>query len=562
MTYDCKIVGGTIIDGTGTDGFIGEVGISDGRIVALGNAPDSAATLIDATGSIVCPGFVDMHTHYDAQLLWDRGATCSPWHGVTTVVIGSCGFGIAPALPQHRETIMRTLEKVEGMSYDALAAGLGESWAFETYPEYLDVIEERGTAVNVAAYVGHTPVRLAVMGEDATEREASPEEIAEMRSLVADAMAAGAIGFSTSQAAAHHGAGGKPVPSRFALFDEVDALVGAVAESGHGVFQAAMGRALFTDEFDELWDRHRVPITWTALLADMVGPGSHERYLEMAAETQMAGRQIVPQVACRPIMMDFRFAEPYPFEIMPLFGEVMSRDAAGKRELYSDPDFREQFRTASAAGAKNVNAGWTDRTVISRFAPDEALEERSLAAVAAERRVDPVDLALDLGLEADLQARFRLAYLNHNETGVETLISDPHTVVTLSDAGAHADQLCDAGFATHLLGHWVRDRGALTLEAGVHELTQRPATLMGITDRGLLAEGRPADVVVFDPSTVAAAPVRRVQDLPSGAERLVSDAIGISAVIVNGELIRRDGADVIDPDGPMPGRLLRGGAAL
>jgi N-acyl-D-amino-acid deacylase len=285
------------------------------------------------------------------------------------------------------------------------------------------------------------------------------------------------------------------------------------------------------------------------------------RFVETAAAAQKAGRQIVPQVACRPIMMDFRFAEPYPFEILELFAEVMALDEPAKRDHYRDEQFRRHFRAVSSPGAKNVNAGWAERTVISRFDPDPSLEERSLVEVAAERGADPVDLALDLSIEANLEARFRLAYLNHNEDAVRTLIADPHTVVTLSDAGAHTDQLCDAGFSTHLLGHWVRDREAMSIEAAIHELTLRPANLMRITDRGLLAEGRPADVVVFDPATVAAAPVRRVGDFPGGAERLVSDAIGVSAVVVNGVVIRRDGLDTLDPQGPLPGRLLRGGAA-
>jgi len=561
--YDLKVTGGTIVDGTGAAGFIGDLGIREGRVVALGAAPLGSRAEIDATGLVVCPGFVDMHTHYDAQLLWDRGVSCSPWHGVTTVVIGSCGFGIAPTRPEHRETVMRTLEKVEGMAYDALKRGLGDEWPFETYPEYLDVLEERGSAVNVASYLGHTPLRLSVMGLDATEREATPAEVATMRTLVAEAMDAGAIGLSTSHAAGHHGAGGKPVPSRLAPFEEMDALLGAVAESGRGVFQAAMGRALFNEQFDELWDRHGVPTTWTALLADMAGPGSHERYLETATATQAAGRKIVPQVACRPIMMDFHFAEPYPFEILDLFGEVMELDSAGKRELYADGAFRERFREISDPGSKNVNSGWTDRTVLSRFDPDPSMEERSLAELADERGVHPADLALDLSLEADLGARFRLAFLNHNEAAVGDLIADPHTIVTLSDAGAHADQLCDAGYSSHLLGHWVRDRQVMTLEAAVHELTQRPADLMRIADRGVLQEGRPADVVVFDAETIAAGPVRRVRDLPGNAERLVSDAVGVAAVIVNGVVIRAEGHDALDEGGggELPGRLLRGGVA-
>jgi N-acyl-D-aspartate/D-glutamate deacylase len=561
MEYDLKIVGGTIVDGTGAERMRGDVGIKDGRVVALGEAEGNATETIDADGCVVSPGFVDIHTHYDAQILWDRMLSISPWHGVTTAVIGNCGFGVAPMRQEHRETAMRTLEKVEGMAYDALSAGLGSDWPFITFPEYLDAIEGAGTAINVAAYVGHTPIRLFVMGQDATEREATEAEVEAMKGLVREAMSVGAIGFATSQAATHHGAGGKPVPSRLAAFSEINALVGAMAESGRGILQAAMGRTLFNDEFTDLATRHQVPITWTALLAGMTGKGRHRRYLDRAAEQHEAGLTIVPQVACRPIMFDFNFDEPYPFELWPMFKPTMTTDRKGRIALYQDPEFRKAFKVESAPDAKNANAGWASRTVISRHQADPSLEERALMDVAADRGVDPVDLVLDLSLETGLQSRFRLAFLNHDEEEVEELINDANTVVTLSDAGAHASQLCDACYSTHLLSHWVRDKGAMSLEAAVHSLTQRPADLMGITDRGLLAEGRPADVVVFDPRTVGHSSLRRVRDFPGGAERLVSDAIGVEAVVVNGSVLRRRDEDRFDAGDDLPGRVLRGGHA-
>lgn len=559
MDYDLKIMGGTIVDGTRAQGYRGDVGIKGGKITDLGTASGAAAETIDAEGRVICPGFVDIHTHYDAQILWDRMLSVSPWHGVTTAVVGNCGFGVAPMQEEHRETVMRTLEKVEGMAYEALSAGLGSDWPFITFPEYLDAVEDAGSAINVAAYVGHTPMRLFVMGHEATEREATHDEVEAMKGLVREAMAAGAIGFATSQAATHHGAGGKPVPSRMASFGEIDALVGAMAESGRGVMQAAMGRTLFNDEFEDLAARHRVPITWTALLAGMTGAGRHRRYLERAAAQRSSGHTIVPQVACRPIMFDFNFDEPYPFELWPLFKPTMTTDKAGRMRLYRDRGFRASFKVESAPDAKNANAGWASRTVISRHEPDPSIEERPLSDVAAERGVDPVDLVLDLSLETRLGSRFRLAFLNHDESEVQELITDPNTVVTLSDAGAHASQLCDACYSTHLLGHWVRDKAAMSLEEAIHRLTEAPAKLMGLSDRGVLARGRPADVVVFDPRTVGHSSLRRVQDFPGGAERLVADAIGVEAVVVNGRVLRQHGEDRIDPDGDLPGRLLRGG---
>ncbi|MDX1734456.1 MAG: amidohydrolase family protein, partial [Halioglobus sp.] len=448
MAYDLKIVGGTIVDGTGAPGRAGDIGITAGRIVALGDAPEDARQTLDATDRIVSPGFVDIHTHYDAQIIWDQNLTISPWHGVTTAVVGNCGFGISPMRPEHRDIAMRTLEKVEGMSFEALSAGLGQDWPFITFPEYLDLLENNGSAINVAALVGHTPLRLWVLGSDATEREATPDEVEEMAALVREAVAAGAIGFSTSYAATHHGAGGKPVPSRLANFEEIDALVGAASASGAGLFQAAMGRGLTDPQFAQLAEKHGVTVTWTALLADMVGPGSHRRYLDSAGDMQARGLNVVPQVACRPIMFDFNFAEPFPFELLGPFKAVMQADRAGKLAAYADAEFRKAFRAESAPEARNVNAGWAQRAEISRYEPDPSLENRSLAAVAAQRGVDPIDLALDMAIETGLNSRVRYGFLNHNEAGIEELITDERTVITLSDAGAHADQLCDACYGT------------------------------------------------------------------------------------------------------------------
>lgn len=559
MSYDIKIVNGTLVDGSGAAGIRADIGIRDGQVVAIGEAPEAAARTINAEGRVVCPGFVDIHTHYDAQLLWDPMLSVSPWHGVTTAVVGNCGFGIAPMRPEHRQTAMRTLEKVEGMSFEALSAGLGEEWPFESFPEYLSALEAQGCAINVAALVGHTPIRLWVMGSDATEREASEQEIQQMAELVREAMQAGAIGFSSSQAATHHGDGGQPVPSRLASFAEVDALVGAMAESG-GLFQAAMGRPLADRQFEELASKHGIAITWTALLADMVGPGSHHRYLESAGRLQASGLNIVPQVACRPIMFDFNFAEPYPFELLGPFQAIMEANNSGKLEAYADPTFREAFRRDSANGAKNANAGWVSRAEISRYDPDPSFENRPLLEVASKLGVDPIDWVLDMAIETSLQGRIRFGFLNHNEAAVEELITDPRTVITLSDAGAHADQLCDACYSTHLLGYWVREKRVMSLEQAVHALTQRPADLVGLKDRGRVAVGLPADLVIFEPDSVGASVLRRVQDLPGGAERLLSDAVGIDAVIVNGVLLREDNVDKVQHDA-LPGKILRGGSA-
>jgi N-acyl-D-amino-acid deacylase len=561
MQYDLKIAGGSIIDGTGKARFAGDVGISGGRVVALGHAPGDAVETIDATGRVVAPGFVDIHTHYDAQILWDPMLTISPWHGVTTVVMGNCGFGIAPTRKSDRDRIVRTLEKVEGMSVAALEAGLGADWGFESFPQYLDAVERKGPAINVAALIGHTPVRLFAMGEAATERAATAEEVSLMRGIVRDGIEAGALGFATSKAVTHIGYGGKPVPSRAAEFDEVRALASTLREAGKGVIQATIGPGLQFDEFAALARESGAHVSWTALLAGRRRQGVDHR-LQLARSLELAQQNyaVFPQVTPRPLNFEFQLKEPFVFESMSLFRPISAADFAGKKRLYADAEFRQAFRDKMDRAPGEFVLGFRS-TMISEFPPDRSLEERRIVDVAAERGVHPIDLMLDLGLATDLDARFRMAVANNNEDEVAELLLDPHMVVGLSDAGAHASQLCDACQATYLLGRWVREKQALSLEQAVRMLTSRPAEVFGIADRGRLAEGWPADVVVFDPATVGAGPLRRIWDFPGGANRLVSDASGIDAVIVNGAVLRQNGRDRVSPGGKLPGKLLRNGRA-
>ena len=556
--FDLLIRGGTLVDGTGAPARRGDMGVRGGRIAALGDVRGTADRVIDADGAAVAPGFVDVHTHYDVQVFWDRMLSISPWHGVTTVVMGNCGFAIAPTRPVHRDLILRTLENVEGMSIDAIRAGVGENWPFETIPEYLDAIERLGTAINVASLVGHTSVRLYVMGEESTEREATADEIARMRAIVSAGLRAGAIGFATSQSPTHVGYAGRPVPSRAATLTEIEELASALGDVEHGVMQATLGPGFFLDEFAAIQRRTGKPISWTALLGGMLGPDGHRYVLERSAALQADGLRVIPQVSCRPLNFEFQFKAPFPLESMSLFKRVSQADFAGKKRIYADPEFRAAFRERMNG---SLLAGRFEDMVISEYIPNPTLEERSLGAVAGERGVHPVDLALDLSLATELEARFRLAVLNTDPNVIAELLTHPSTMLGLSDAGAHASQLCDACAPTELLGTWVRDRGVLTLEEGVRQLTAQPAEVFGITDRGRLETGLAADVTIFDPRTVGCSPLRRVRDFPAGADRLVSDAIGIRAVIVNGVAIRQEGRDTVDVDGALPGRLLRGGRA-
>ena len=560
MGYDLKITGGTIVDGTGRPGFFGDLAVKDGKVVAMGKADGPATTTIDATGKVVSPGFVDVHTHYDAQVLWDRLLSISPWHGVTTTVIGNCGFGVAPTKAIHRKLILQTLEKVEGMSLDALQEGLGDVWPFETFPQYLDAVEKRGAAINIAALFGHTPLRMYVMGEESTERASTPDELAAMKRLMREAMEAGAIGFGTSVSVSHSGYGGKPVPSRQATVEEMDGLVSVMGEMKRGLMQITIGREFSTRHMAEVSRKYGVPVTWTALLSYLYGPGGHRKQLALAEEQRRSGAIVIPQVSCRPLNFEFTFAEPFIFDVMKFMNELAVAEAKSpgtRRRAYADANWREKLRSEVTP----LFQRWWDRVVIAWAPSHKELEELPLAEAAARVGKDPVDLALDIALANGLQARFRMAVMNFDEGEVAELITDPNTIIALSDAGAHASQLCDACYSTHLLGHWVREKKVFSLEQAVHHLTQRPAEMFGITDRGVLAEGKPADVVVFDPRTVGPGPLRRVYDLPAGADRLVSDASGIDAVIVNGRLIRRDGKDAIAANDKMPGRLLRNGRA-
>lgn len=556
MSYDLKIVGGTIVDGTGADRFVGDLGIKDGKVVAMGAAPADADQTIDATGRIVSPGFVDIHTHYDAQVMWDPMVSCSPWHGVTTIVMGNCGFSVSPTRPEHRDLIMRTLENVEGMSVDALRAGLGDDWGFESFPEYLDGLERVGCAVNTTAMIGHTALRMYVMGEEATEREGTPEEIATQRTLVREAIEAGALGFATSRANTHVGYEGRPVPSRLATSEEIIEIAQALGDVG-GVMQATVGKGLSHEEFAQISESTGANVSWTALLAGMRGPGSHRSELDRAAEIAARGLPVFPQVAVQPIQFEMSWKSPFIYEALKCFGPVSKGDLDTRKQYYADAAWRTEFKEKAGNGGK-IGDRWA-RTEISYLPSNPELEGRNCQEYADDLGIDPVDAMLDLALEADLEMRITQDVINHDRDEIDEILHDPNTVIGLSDAGAHASQLCDAKYSTEFLSTFVRDRQSFTLEEGVHMLTQRPAQVFGIEDRGTLAEDGFADVVVFDADNVGHLGKRRVNDLPGGADRLISDAKGIDAVVVNGTVIRQNGEDKVSPETGLPGKLLRNG---
>ena len=550
---DLVLRGAEVVDGSGAPARAADLGVDGGRIVAvaepgaLGAEAAGAADVVDLDGLVLAPGFVDIHTHYDAQVTWDPDLTPSCWHGVTTVVMGNCGFGIAPTRPEHRGTIARTLENVEGMSVDALEAGI--DWSFETFPDYLAALDRLPTRLNVAALIGHTPLRLFVMGEDATERPATDAEVAEMKRLVGEAVGAGAIGFATSQSPTHQGEGGRPVPSRLATPEEIVAIADALGEAGRGVVQVTPGPGFFIDELAGLSTRIGRPVTWTALLTGMIGPGAPAKLMD---RTEELGGEVWPQIACRPLVMQITLEDPFPFSMVDGFKEVLALPRSQRADLYADPAWRDRTRDDVSRFWGNR---WAKTTLQETDRHPELRDGPTLVEIAQSRGADPFDTLIDLSLEEDLRSRFRIVLANDDEDELAGLLRDQRAVLGLSDAGAHASQLCDACFSTDLLGRWTRERGVLTLEQAVHRLTGHPARVFRLGDRGTIAEGMAADLVAFDPATIGPGELERVWDLPGGADRLITRSTGVEHVWVNGAAIRRDGADV---GGVRPGVLVRG----
>jgi N-acyl-D-amino-acid deacylase len=537
MSADIVIRGGTVVDGTGGPGHRADVAVERGRITEVGpRVAANGARVLEAEGRIVAPGFIDIHTHYDAQVFWDPALTPSSHHGVTTVIAGNCGFSIAPTRPEHHETIARTLENVEDMDPASLAAGI--PWDFESFPEYLATVARRGTLLNFNAYVGHTALRLYVMGDDAYERVATPEETGRMCDLLTDAIDAGAAGFATSRLRTHRGIDGKPVPSRFAELAELDALAEALAGTRRGVIAVAAGEPWDNRYLYDLQPRLGLPITYTALLA--ARSGAHRKVVELNRRGWARGAEVWPQVSPRPLQFQYSLASPFVLNMMDSFGELMALDRDGRRAAYSSPEWRGRLREELERG-QNFGTAWDQYTVaISRAHPE--LEGQSIVALAEERGTTPIETMLDLALdEPDLGLRVNAVVMNDDDDAVAELLLDEHCTLGLSDAGAHVSQLCDAPQATTLLGKWVRDLEVMPVEQAVHKLTQVQAKLFGFADRGVLREGAHADVVVFDPETIAPGPLRRVRDFPADAERLTADQpAGVIHVLVNGTPIRVD----------------------
>lgn len=554
---DLIIRNAQVFDGTGGPAHVCDVGVDDGMIVEIGeNLAATAVREVDADGLSLMPGIIDSHTHYDAQITWDPTLAPSSTLGVTTVVIGNCGFTIAPCRADDRDLIMRNLTQVEGMSIDVLRSGI--NWNFDSFPEYLDGLEQGGMVANVAAFLGHSSIRTYVMGADAVERAANNDELAEMQTIVEDAMAAGAIGFATSTAPQHNGHNGIPMPSRMADDHELETLVTAMGKAGKGIFMLTKGGQTSISFLETLAEKSGRPVMIAALLHNSTKPEATFEDLAKIGEARSRGRELWGQVSCCPLTNDFTFKSAYPMEGLTSWKPAMQAKGEDLKALLMDSDFRKRVaeELSVPAGVRLFNNEWHKLELIEVSDPaNKALEGKTVDVLAAAAGKKPLDWILDFAVSEDLETLFTAVLLNSDEEAVGRMIRDPSASVSLSDAGAHLTFFCDAGFGLHLMGHWSRDLGVLPLAQAVHELTAKPAEIYRLPKRGKIEVGFHADLLLFDPATVDRGPKHRAHDLPGGAARLTTDGVGLHGTWVNGVQIT-DGDGLIDGS-EKPGQLLR-----
>ena len=565
---DLIIRGGSVVDGTGAPARRADVEIEDGVVTEIGDlAGRRAKRVIDAEGHAVTPGFVDVHTHMDAQIAWDPLGESSCYHGVTTAVMGNCGFTLAPVNSHERHLVVRNLERAEDISPDAMAAGI--DWKWETFPEYLDFVDATPKGINYAGYVGHSALRTWAMGERAFEQEADPDDLRRMLGQLRDSLRAGAMGFTTSISFNHETSDDRPVASRMAGWSEIEALVSEMGRLGGGIFELAHHgdlrsrdaekREAYISRLVDLGVRTGVPITY-GMLAFSNLEHTWRPVVELLDRINSSGGRSWGQVHTRQFGVLLSFQTRLPFDALPLWSDVRQQSLAEQKAALSDPVMRGRLIEAAengdygrAIGAEARKPDW--QHVIPMFS---ALPpHRSMEEIAAERGVSSMEAFVDLSLENDLGLFFIQAAANQDQDLVLQLMQHPYAIPTFSDSGAHVTQIMDSSIQTHLLGHWVRDKEAFTLEDAVRRITQMPANAWGFDDRGVLAEGMAADVNVFDPLTVAPDLPELVHDLPAGEPRLRQTATGFLATIVNGEVLVDNGV----PTGSTPGHLLRGSLA-
>ncbi len=547
--HDLIIRNAQVYDGTGLPAVLADVAVAQEHIVQIGEVSGPARETIDAQGLALMPGIVDLHTHYDAQVTWDRTLSPSPALGVTTAVIGNCGFGIAPCPAPLRETMMKNLSVVEGMDLQSLLTGV--NWEFESFGQYMDQLRRIGPYVNTAVFAGHSVIRTAVMGEaGSTQAEATPAQLQAMQSLVREAMDHGAIGFASSFSPNHSGYGGIPMPSTIASEEELRALTGVLGELKKGVFMMATGTRASPDVMESIVENTGRP-GYISTVLTMYNEGNPElgpTYYQRCAEALARGHELYILTSCQPLSFDFTLKDPYVLLSHAAFDPVKSARVEELPALYRDKAFREAFRD----NLRHPKAGilflgnWRHIEVGQSQRPEhQAFEGQSIQALADQHGVDPVDFFLDLALAEDLELHFVGKFFNNNDEGVAPSLKHPASVITLSDAGAHLTYMCDAGFGLYFLSHWVRETGHFTLSEGIRRLTSEPADRFRIPDRGRLHVGGPADLLLFDPETVGISKPLPRQDLPGGGTRMVRTATGVHGVWVNGVKVH-DGQNYIE----------------
>jgi N-acyl-D-amino-acid deacylase len=562
MQYDLIIRNGTVIDGSGMPRYRADVGIAAGRIVSIGRLRDSAREVIDAEGHVVTPGIIDAHTHMDAQVFWDPLGTCSCWHGITSVVMGNCGFSLAPCGEKDKLLVMRNLERAEDISPEAMEAGI--KWAWTTFPEYLDAVDRTAKGINYAAYIGHSALRTYVMGERAFSNEANEDDLQAMKREIRNAISAGAIGFTTSRTRNHQTPDGQPVASRLASWNEVRELVGAMGELNAGIFEIAgedtgvEGRRV-TDYLGRLKSiavDTGVPVTF-GMFSTRRAPDYWRQYFTLADETAAAGGRMFIQVHSRALNVLLSFETVTPFDKLAVWREFRKlplaeqeaglRDSETRRKLVEAARERRQDRPVGPE-PRNANFKWL-------FPLDRALPPyRSIAQIAEESNKEPVDVFIDMALEKNLKMFFIQTLTNEDQSHVLEMMRHPRSVVTFSDSGAHVSQIMDSSLQTHFLSYWVREKEEFSLEQAIRMLTFVPASHWGLQGRGLLREGYAADVIVFDPARITPELPKLEYDLPAGARRLKQKASGLLATVVNGQTVLRNN----EHTGALPGKLLRG----
>ena len=560
MAHDLVIRGGLIVDGTGAPGRTGDVAVSGGRIAEVGTVTARGAEEIDAGGLVVAPGFIDPHTHYDAQLTWDPSASCTSWHGVTTIVTGNCGFTIAPCRPSDRLTLMKMLEYVEGMSLQAMQQGI--QWRFETFREYLDALDRLPLWVNVAPLIGHSAVRQFVMGDAAWEREATAEELERMGGEVRRAMGDGAIGFSSTTNMNHVGDRGRPVPSRLGTDGELEYLVAAMGATGRGIVELTVGgsrrdRVAEVERYAELARASGRPVTMVSVRHNPVRPDEHRQILARVEDAWRQGLRLHPQGTCSPLTSTFTLMNGFVFGRYKVWRRVLEARPSEWRAIFAAPAFREEFR--QTVGRTALFSGDVAPLRIKRVVTParQALTGRTVTEAARELGVDVVDFFFDLAVEDDFRTEFLAATMNTDAAAVAEIFTHPAAVLGLSDAGAHITLFSEAGQTSQLLGHWVRERKAISLEAAVRLITSAPAEIFGIPDRGRLVPGLAADITVFDPATIACHEEEIVNDMPDGGPRFISRASGIQWSLVNGRSVIRDGRLPEPAEVSRAGRVIR-----